>query len=99
MRLYGTRKRAEPGVHVGAGIGAAVMPLRLAERGQREVAMFELGSEPGSFDEHHAELVPHQGRTPSPEILASRTARVARNRERRARPVGQGKGSAGGGEP
>ncbi|WP_437659636.1 hypothetical protein [Sorangium sp. So ce1182] len=56
---------------MGAGIGAAVMPLRLGERGQREIAIFELGSEPGSFDEHHAEQMSHQGRKPSPELLAS----------------------------
>ncbi|WP_437587871.1 hypothetical protein [Sorangium sp. So ce1000] len=62
--LHGARERGEPGqgaAYVGAGIGAAVMPLRLGERGQREVASFELGSEPGSFDEHHAEQVPHRG--------------------------------------
>jgi len=40
-------------VYVGAGIGAAVMPLRIGERGQREVTVFELGVAPGSFDEHH----------------------------------------------
>lgn len=97
--LYGTRQRGEPGqgaVYVGAGIGAAVMPLRLGERGQREVAIFELGSEPGSFDEHHAEQAPHRGRKPSPELLASRAARVAKNRERRARAHRHGEGSAGG---
>jgi len=40
-------------VYVGAGIGAAVMPLRIGDRGKREVTIFELGAEPGSFDEHH----------------------------------------------
>src|SRR5678809_1199235 len=52
--LYGSR-RAHPelagAVYVGAGIGAAVVPLRLGERGQREVALFELGHEPGAFPE------------------------------------------------
>ncbi|WP_437592027.1 hypothetical protein [Sorangium sp. So ce1000] len=57
----------------------------------------EPGSEPGSFDEHHAEQAPHEGRNPSPELLASWA--VARNRERRARAVRQGQESADGGEP
>src|SRR5262249_8464001 len=44
--LYGTRARATPphgAVYVGAGIGASFIPLRLGERAQREVAIFELG--------------------------------------------------------
>jgi hypothetical protein len=56
--LYGTRARgAEPGgaVYVGAGIGAAVIPVRWGERAQREIAIFELGAHAGTFDEHHAE--------------------------------------------
>ncbi|XXY52875.1 hypothetical protein WME91_17255 [Sorangium sp. So ce269] len=56
----------------------------LGERGQREVAIFELGSEPGSFDEHTVEQMSHQGRKPSSKLLASWAARVARNREWRA---------------
>jgi uncharacterized protein len=86
--LYGTRGLGAPdagAVYVGAGIGAAVMPLRLGERGQREVAFFELGCAPGSFDEHHEEQAPHAGRKPSPELLAKRAAKVAVNREKRAR--------------
>ncbi len=34
------------GVYVGAGIGAGVMPLRAGERGRREIAFFDLGTEP-----------------------------------------------------
>src|SRR5215475_1375291 len=54
--LYGSRgqeRLASGAVYVGAGIGAAVLPLRLGDRGQREVALFELGHSPGSFKEHH----------------------------------------------
>lgn len=55
--LYGARSESEPGgsVYVGAGIGAAVMPLRLGDRGNREVTMFELGAPPGELREHHDE--------------------------------------------
>jgi predicted MPP superfamily phosphohydrolase len=88
--LYGTRKNeADQGaVYVGAGIGASVMPLRLGERGQREVAIFELGHAPGSFDEHHAEQVPHKGRKPSAELQAKRAAQVLKKREKREKREG-----------
>jgi predicted MPP superfamily phosphohydrolase len=79
--LYGTRQRGVSGqgaVYVGAGIGAAVMPLRLGERGQREVTVFDLGCEPGSFDEHHAEQTPHTGRKPSASTRARWAARAAK---------------------
>ena len=32
-------------VYVSAGIGAAVMPIRMGEKGKREVAIFELGAQ------------------------------------------------------
>jgi predicted MPP superfamily phosphohydrolase len=86
--LYGTRKAdAAPcgAVYVGAGIGASVMPLRLGERGQREVAIFELGHEPGSFDEHHREQPPLQGRKPSDKARQRRAAQVVKNEEKRDR--------------
>lgn len=86
--LYGTRrKNAAPSgaVYVGAGIGASVMPLRLGERGQREVAIFELGHEPGSFHEHHLEQAPLKGRKPSEKIRAKRAAKVAKSEIKRAR--------------
>jgi predicted MPP superfamily phosphohydrolase len=86
--LYGTRSAAAPGqgaVYVGAGIGASVLPLRLGDRGQREVAIFELGAAPGSFDEHHAEQPPLPGRKPSPEVMAKRAEKVVKKRERRQR--------------
>lgn len=44
--FYGTRDEGKPqgAVYVSAGIGAAVMPLRMGEKGKREVAIFELGA-------------------------------------------------------
>ncbi len=58
--LYGCRlgKHAPGAVYVSAGIGAAVVGVRLGERARREVAMFELGFLPGDFGEHHSEQAP-----------------------------------------
>ena len=84
--LYGPRSEPEPtsgAVYVGAGIGAAVMPLRVGRRARREVTVFELGAEPGSFEEHHAEQVGHPGREPSARLKSKRAARVYRNHRRR----------------
>lgn len=72
-------------VYVGAGIGAAVMPLRIGERGQREVTIFELGAEPGSFEEHHEEQEPLAGRKPSQAKMAKRAAAVVKKRLSRER--------------
>lgn len=85
--LYGSRLATggAGAVYVGAGIGAAVMPLRLGERGQREVTIFELGVAPGHFHEHHEEQRPHRGRAVSDEKLRRRIAKVARKRARRER--------------
>jgi predicted MPP superfamily phosphohydrolase len=96
--LYGSRAAhahpndphgdAQGAVYVGAGIGAAVMPLRLGDRGRREVTIFELGCQPGDFDEHHAAQAPLPGRKPSPKQMARRAAAVVQkrmDRERRAR--------------
>jgi predicted MPP superfamily phosphohydrolase len=68
----------EGAVYVGAGIGAAVVPFRLGERGKREVTMFELGCQPGDFVEHHAEQEPLRGRKPTQELMARRAAAVIR---------------------
>ena len=88
--LYGSRRpprdrrprtagdAPEGAVYVGAGIGAAVIPFRLGERGKREVTMFELGCEPGDFVEHHAEQEPLRGRKPTQELMARRAAAVIR---------------------
>jgi predicted MPP superfamily phosphohydrolase len=89
--LYGSRApdplngRAHGAVYVGAGIGAAVIPLRIGERGKREVTVFELGYAPGAFREHHAEQAALVGRKPTAELIERRAAEVARKRERRAR--------------
>ncbi len=77
--LYGTRKLdvSVPGaVYVGAGIGAAVMPIRLGERGRRELTIFELGERAPMVDEHHDEQAALPGRKPSPEVTAKRHAAV-----------------------
>lgn len=86
--LYGTRRATQPGqgaVYVGAGVGAAIMPLRLGERSRCEVAVFELGRAPGSFDEPHAEQCPGKGREASPRRQYRRAAAVVRKERRRAR--------------
>lgn len=86
--LYGSRKNggAHPGaVYVGAGIGASVMPIRLGDRGQREIAIFELGYELGAIEEHHDDQEPLPGRPPSPKVMAKRAAAVLAKREKRER--------------
>ncbi|MBN2574287.1 MAG: metallophosphoesterase [Deltaproteobacteria bacterium] len=84
--LYGSRRANDNGgaVYVGAGIGAAVMPLRIGDRGKREVTIFELGVPPGRFDEHHAEQRAMRGRAVSAWKLRRRMAKVARKRDQRA---------------
>jgi predicted MPP superfamily phosphohydrolase len=77
--LYGKRASELPtqgAVYVSAGIGAAMVPLRLGERGRREVAVFELGRSAPSLEEHHAEQAPLPGRKPSPELVEKRRAAV-----------------------
>ncbi len=87
--LYGSRDHTGPqgepegAVYVGAGIGAAVVPFRLGDRGKREVTMFELGCAPGDFVEHHAEQEPMAGRKPTQATIAKRAAAVVRKRLRR----------------
>lgn len=89
----GNGTTAKPGpagaVYVGAGIGAAVMPLRIGERGKREVTIFELGAEPGSFEEHHEEQEPLVGRKPSQAKMAKRAAAVVKKRLSRERRSNQ----------
>ena len=90
--LYGSRGAGDPrgAVSVGAGVGAAVVPLRLGERAKREVAFFELGEQPGTFDEHHEEQEAHPGRVPSPKKKERRAQAVLKKRERRERRNGNG---------
>jgi uncharacterized protein len=86
----GTRGPQPQGaVYVGAGIGAAVVPFRLGDRGRREVTMFELGCEPGDFVEHHSEQEPMRGRKPTLEQTARRAAVVIRKRLDRERRNGR----------
>jgi predicted MPP superfamily phosphohydrolase len=90
--LYGSRGTEDPkgAVYVGAGVGAAIVPLRLGERAKREVAFFELGTQPGAFDEHHQEQAAHPGRVPSTKTKERRAQAVLRKRERRERKNGNG---------
>lgn len=87
--LYGKRRPQQPGprgaVYVGAGVGAAVVPLRLGERAKREVTVFELGLAPGTIDEPHTEQAPHRGRKPSEKTKLRRAVGVARKERRRQR--------------
>lgn len=85
--LYGTRAEPRPrgSVYVGAGIGAAVIPLRVGERARREVTLFELGALPGSFAEHHDEQPALPGRPPTERQIAKRIQKVEAKRERRER--------------
>jgi hypothetical protein len=76
--LYGDRGTTGA-VYVGAGVGAAIIPLRVGERGRREVTLFELGAAVGSFDEHHTEQRALPGRKPSKRATARR-ARMGRNK-------------------
>ena len=61
--MYGCRhqERVAGAVYVGAGVGAGVFPLRVGERSQREVAVFELGAPAGEIDEHHEDQRAHAG--------------------------------------
>lgn len=85
--LYGTRSAGpdQGAVYVGAGIGASVVPFRLGDRGQREIAVFELGCPPGLFDEHHREQQPLAGREPSARTMVRRAMAVERKRLARER--------------
>lgn len=82
--LYGERAANSRGaVYVGAGVGAAIVPLRLGERGRREVTFFELGERPGAFAEHHTEQPALTGRKPSAKRRYLRHAAVAQKERRR----------------
>lgn len=84
--LYGTRREPSKGaLYVGAGIGASVMPLRVGDRGRREVTLFELGLQPGAFDEHHHEQPALPGRAPTEEKKLKRQQQVIDKAAKRAR--------------
>ncbi|MGZ5968483.1 MAG: metallophosphoesterase [Polyangiales bacterium] len=83
--MYGNR-RESGAVYVGAGIGAAVMPFRIGERGRREVTIFDLGHGPGAFEEHHDDQQALPGRKPSPGKQWKRAAAVViKEQKRRSR--------------
>jgi predicted MPP superfamily phosphohydrolase len=90
--LYGSRSNHDPApagaVYVGAGVGAAVVPLRLGERGKREVTFFELGVHPGSFVEPHHEQSALPGRKPTARTREKRALAVEKKRLRRERRGG-----------
>jgi predicted MPP superfamily phosphohydrolase len=83
--MYGNRRGSEESgaVYVGAGIGAAVMPIRLGDRGRREVTIFDLGHGPGAFDEHHDDQPALPGRKPSPVKQWKRAAAVVEKEQKR----------------
>lgn len=88
--LYGARRPegdddAKGAVYVGAGVGAAVVPLRLGERARREITIFELGHEPGSFEEHHDEQPALKGRKPSPRKQYLRHTAVVKKAQKARR--------------
>lgn len=84
--LYGSRRgESHPGaVYVGAGVGASVIPLRLGDRGMREVAVFELGVAPGTIEEHHDEQPELAGRAPTEKQKEKRAAAVKAKAAKRA---------------
>jgi predicted MPP superfamily phosphohydrolase len=82
--LYGSR-RYDRAVYVGAGLGAAVMPVRIGARARREITIFELGTPPGTFVEDHEEQDPLPGRAPTPRQMLKRFAKVQKKRLRRER--------------
>jgi len=90
--LYGQR-RDQGAVYVNAGVGAAVMPLRVGDRGNREVAFFELGARPGDLDhdEHHDEQAPLRPASEEPHDLAQARAH-ARFQARRKKLFGPPRG-------
>jgi hypothetical protein len=95
--LYGTRSTVDrsgtpPGaVYVGAGIGASVMPVRLGERGRREITLFEYGTRVGTFDEHHREQAPLPGRKPTEAEMEKRRKKVADKAKRREQRSNRGR--------
>lgn len=89
--LYGSRSAAEVGgaVYVGAGVGAAVVGLRLGERAKREVTFFELGASSAEVEEAHSEQAPLPGRKPSTKVKARRRRALEKKRAKRQRKNAQ----------
>ncbi|MDB4973164.1 MAG: phosphoesterase/phosphatase [Myxococcaceae bacterium] len=83
--LYGSRQRQlgpKGAVYVGAGIGAAVMPIRIGERARREVAVFELGARAGAHWEHHSEQPALKGRPPSERTKEKRRRQLEKKKRK-----------------
>lgn len=84
--LYGSRAAGDQGaVYVGAGVGASMVPIRVGERGRREVTLFELGRMPGAFREPHEEQRGFVGRAPSARRTYLRATGPVRRERRRSR--------------
>ena len=84
--LYGDRtvpSENQGSLYVGAGVGAAVVPLRMGARGMREVAFFELGHAPGAFKEDHRSQPPKKGRKPSDKTKQRRKDAVVKKKKKR----------------
>jgi predicted MPP superfamily phosphohydrolase len=83
--LYGDRRQeAAPGaVYVSAGIGSSLFGLRLGERGRPEVALFDLGREPGGVEEPDQEQPTLRHRSLPPEKTDRRREQAQRKMERR----------------
>ncbi len=73
--LYGNRA-TYGALYVGAGVGSGVVPMRIGDRGKREVAFFEFGRDAHVEGEHHTEQPPAKGRKPTPKLLQKRQAYV-----------------------
>jgi len=83
--LYGCRTRTlgpKGAVYVGAGIGAAVVPVRIGERARRELAVFELGASAGATWEHHGEQPALPGRPPSEKTKEKRRKQLERKKRK-----------------
>ncbi len=82
--LYGQRDLNQGAVYVSAGIGSAVLPIRIGQRAKREITLFELGHRPGSFVEPIAEQLAYPaGRAPSMRTQYRRAMTVLRKELRR----------------
>lgn len=84
--LYGSRQAQGKGaVYVGAGVGSAVLPIRLGARARREVTIFELGELPGAFVEADREQRPLKGRPVTPRTAYRRAVAEVVKAEKRSR--------------
>ncbi|MDW8245357.1 MAG: metallophosphoesterase [Sandaracinaceae bacterium] len=81
--LYGSganARRSKGSVYVNAGVGAAIIPLRIGEKGRREVVVFELGAEPTVIHKHHGEQEAYPTRLHHNRYLRYRPIRISKKR-------------------